>query len=326
MSRVTILVYDGFQILDATGPASAFEIAGHFGAPYSVRLASLHGGRVTSSGGIVVETVPFAEALQCEILLIPGADKPLKAARPEFLAAIAEAARSGRRVASVCSGAFLLAAAGLLEGRRAATHWAAVAELKRRHPGTTVDAESIFVEDRGVWTSAGVAAGIDLALALIGRDHGDELARKVAQKMVVYHRRPGTQSQHSALLDMVTPDNRFASLLAWARGRLSEPLSVERLAEEAALSVRQFTRAFTEAMGVSPAKAIERLRVEAARASIEAGAASLEEVARSTGFGNGDRMRRAFVRLTGQPPMVARAGARRSPSSTSSCSRKRGTE
>jgi transcriptional regulator GlxA family with amidase domain len=312
MSRVTILVYEGFQILDATGPAAAFEISGHFGAPYSVRLASLHGGRVTSSGGIAVETVPLTEAVQCEILLIPGADKPLRAARhPELLAAIVDAARSGRRVASVCSGAFILGAAGLLEGRRAATHWAAVAELKRRYPGTTVDAESIFVEDRGVWTSAGVAAGIDLALALIGRDHGDEIARKVAQKMVVYHRRPGTQSQHSALLDMVTPDNRFASLLAWARGRLSQPLSVEDLAEKAALSVRQFTRAFTQETGVSPAKAIERLRVEAARASIEAGADSLEDVARITGFGSGDRMRRAFVRLTGQPPMVVRTGARR---------------
>ncbi|OJH39484.1 GlxA family transcriptional regulator [Cystobacter ferrugineus] len=314
MSRVTILVYKGFQVLDATGPAAAFEIAGHFGAPYSIRLASLEGGRVASSSGIAVETVPLAEALQCELLLIPGADNPLRAARQkELLTAIADAARSGRRVASVCSGAFILAAAGLLEGRRAATHWAAVEALKRLHPRTVVDAESIFVEDRGVWTSAGVVAGIDLALALIGRDHGDELARKVAQKMVVYHRRPGTQPQHSALLDMVTPDNRFAPLLAWARARLSEPLSVERLAKEAALSVRQFTRAFTQATGVAPAKAIERLRVEAARAAIEAGADSLEEVARRTGFGNGDRMRRAFVRITGQPPLVARTGARREP-------------
>lgn len=312
MSRVTILVYDGFQILDATGPAAAFEIAGHFDAPYSIRLASLKGGRVTSSSGIAVETVPLDEVRQCDILLIPGSDHPLRAARqPELLAALAEAARSGRCVASVCSGAFILAAAGLLEGRRAATHWAAVAELKRRHPGTTVDAESIFVEDRGVWTSAGVAAGIDLALALIGREHGDELSRKVARKMVVYHRRPGTQSQHSALLDMVTPDNRFAPLLAWARQRLSESLPVERLAKEAALSVRQFTRAFTQATGVAPAKAIERLRVEAARAEIEAGADSLEEVARHTGFGSGDRMRRAFVKLTGQPPMAVRTGARR---------------
>jgi len=165
MSRVTILVYDGFQLLDATGPAAAFEIAGHFGAPYSVRLAAVPGGRVTSSSGIVVEAVPLAEALQCEILLVPGADKPLRAARqPELLAALVDAARSGRRVASVCSGAFILAAAGLLEGRRAATHWAAVAELKRRHPGTVVDAESIFVEDQGVWTSAGGGGGVGLPL------------------------------------------------------------------------------------------------------------------------------------------------------------------
>jgi transcriptional regulator GlxA family with amidase domain len=312
MSRVTIAVYEGFQILDATGPAAAFEIAGHFGAPYSVRLASARGGPVASSGGIVVGTLPLAEAMDCDTLLVPGADSPLGAAgRPELTAAVAEAERSGRRVAAVCSGAFLLAAAGVLEGRRAATHWAAVPELRRRYPGTRVDGESIFVEDRGVWTSAGVAAGIDLALGLIGRDHGEAVARQVARRMVVYHRRPGTQSQHSELLDLATPDGRFAPLLAWARARLAEPLPVERLAREAALSVRQFTRAFTEAMGVPPARAVERLRVEAARAAIEAGAASLDRVAREAGFGNPERMRRAFVRLTGLPPSAARAAARR---------------
>ena len=130
-------------------------------------------------------------------------------------------------------------------------------------------------------------------------------------KMVVYHRRPGTQSQHSALLELVTPDNRFAPLLAWARQRLKEPLNVERLAEQAALSVRQFTRAFTDATGVPPAKAIERLRVEAARSMIEAGATSLEVVARQTGFGNGERMRRAFVKITGQPPLTVRRATSR---------------
>jgi transcriptional regulator GlxA family with amidase domain len=257
--------------------------------------------------------VLLIEAEACEILLIPGADDPREAAQQrELREFIVRAAHSGRRVVSVCSGAFVLAAAGVLEGRRAATHWIAISELKRRYPGTTVDSDSIFVEDRGVWTSAGVAAGIDLALGMIGRDHGDDIARKVAQKMVVYHRRPGSQSQHSTLLDMVTPDSRFASLLAWARAHLHEPLSVERLAEEAALSARQFTRAFTEAMGVAPAKAIERLRVEEARAAIEAGASSLEEVARRTGFGNSERMRRAFIKITGQPPMVTRTSARRS--------------
>jgi len=142
---------------------------------------------------------------------------------------------------------------------------------------------------------------------MVGRDFGDELARKVARRLVVYHRRPGSQSQHSALLEMVTPDNRFAPLLAWARSRLHEPLPVERLADQAALSVRQFTRAFTTSTGVAPARAVERLRVEAARAAIEAGATSLETVALSTGFGGPDRMRRAFVRHTGLPPRACRA-------------------
>lgn len=312
MSRVTIMVYEGFQILDVTGPAAVFEIAGHFGAPYSIELASLNGGSVASSSGIKVETSALADAINCDTLLVPGSEDAWRTFWPaEMLDCLADAARSGRRVASVCSGAFVLAAAGVLDGRRAATHWAAASVLKRRYPTIAVDAESIFVEDRGVWTSAGVAAGIDLALGIIARDHGDAVSRKVAQKMVVYHRRPGTQSQHSALLDLVTPDNRFAPLLAWARQRLSEPLNVERLADQSALSVRQFTRAFTDATGVPPAKAIERLRVEEARAMIEAGATSLEVVARQTGFGNGERMRRAFVKITGQPPLTVRRSAAR---------------
>jgi transcriptional regulator GlxA family with amidase domain len=310
MRRVAILVYDACQILDFAGPAAAFEIAGHFGADYSVRLVASPGGSVRTSGGIVVEAEPAAPGLACDILLVPGADNPVQAARrEELLPIIASAAQAGRRVASVCSGAFLLAAAGVLDGRRAATHWAAAAELRRRYPAVRVDPDSIFVEDQGVWTSAGVAAGIDLALGMIARDLGDEVARKVAQKMVVYHRRPGAQSQHSALLDLIAPDSRFAPLLAWARTRLPEDLSVERLASQAGLSVRQFTRAFTASTGVPPAKAVERLRVEAARAAIEAGAPNLEQVALRTGFGNGERMRRAFVKLTGHPPASVRRTA-----------------
>lgn len=306
MLRVTILCYDGFQILDATGPAAAFEMAGHFGAPYAVVMAGSTP-QVRSSGGITIATVPLAAAAECDILLVPGSDDAWRTRWPETLTSLVQAAaRDGRRVASVCSGTFLLATAGLLAGRRATTHWAAASILQRRYPEITVDPDSIYVEDRGIWTSAGVTAGIDLALAMIARDHGEDIARKVARKMVVYYRRPGTQSQHSALLDLVTPDNRFAPLLAWARGRLAEPLGVERLAAEAALSVRQFTRAFTEATGVPPAKAIERLRVEEARSMIEAGASSLDLVARRTGFGNGERMRRSFVRITGQPPLALR--------------------
>lgn len=312
MIRVTILAYEHCQILDVTGPAAVFENAGHFGGRYAVTIGSAHGGRVITSSGIALETAQVGGEAACDILMVPGTDNPIRAARenPGLVECVARTAAAGRRVASVCSGAFFLAEAGVLSGRRAATHWQAVAELRRRYPNIMVDAESIFVEDRGVWTSAGVAAGIDLALALVARDYGETVARKVAQRLVVYYRRPGTQSQHSAMLEMVTPDNRFAGLLAWAREHLAEPLPVERLADEAALSVRQFTRAFTEATGVAPAKAVERLRVEAARAAIEAGARSLDEVARSTGFGNGERMRRSFLKFTGQPPAVARRSER----------------
>lgn len=308
MHRVTLLAYEGFQVLDATGPAAVFEVAGDFGGDYALTMASSEGGPIRSSSGLVLETARLAEVGPGDTLLVPGAESLRGALNDEvMMSAVRAAAADGRRVASVCSGAFVLAAAGVLDGRRAATHWAAVAELKRRHPKVRVDAESIFVEDRGVWTSAGVTAGIDLALAMIGRDFGDELARKVARKLVVYHRRPGSQSQHSALLEMVTPDNRFAPLLAWARSRLGEPLPVERLADQAALSVRQFTRAFTRSTGLPPARAIERLRVEAARAAIEADATPLEAVALRTGFGGPDRMRRAFLRHTGLPPSACRA-------------------
>jgi transcriptional regulator GlxA family with amidase domain len=316
MHRIALLVYEGFQILDATGPATVFEMAGRVGAPYALSLVSVPGGLIRSSGGIVVETEVWTGSASADTLIVPGVGDRLDLCGPALDAALLSGIRSsvaeGRRVASVCSGALLLGAAGILDGRRAATHWAVVQELKRRHPRVDVDGDSIYVEDRGVWTSAGVTAGIDLALAMVGRDQGEDVARKAAQLLVVYYRRPGAQSQHSALLDLVTPDNRFASLVAWARTRLAEPLSVERLAEEAHLSVRQFTRAFTEATGVPPAKAIERLRFEAARAAIEAGEESLELVARRSGFGSVERMRRAFLKLVGQPPISVKSAARRS--------------
>jgi transcriptional regulator GlxA family with amidase domain len=307
MMRVGILMYDGCQILDAVGPATVFEVASLYGAPYSVTFASPQGGPVVCSVGATIQTLPVRSVRDFDTLLVAGAADPRVSTRQASLAALTRrAVRAGCRVGSVCTGAFVLAQAGLLDGRRATTHWATVALLRRLSPTTDVDPESIFMEDRGIWTSAGVTAGIDMALAMVARDHGEELARKVAQMMVVYYRRPGTQSQHSTLLGMVTPDNRFASLLVWAREHITDRLSTEDLAAQAALSVRQFTRAFTRAMGFPPAKAIERLRVESARASIEAGARSLEEVARSAGFGNVERMRRAFVKITGQPPMALR--------------------
>ncbi len=317
MHRVVLLAYDGLQILDATGPAAVFEAAGRVGAPYAIALASILGGPVRSSSGIVVQTETWMGSASTDTLIVPGAGhRSGLTSDSAFLRGIRDSVTDGRRVASVCTGAFLLAAAGVLDGRRAATHWMAVADLRREYPAVDVDGESIFVEDRGVWTSAGVTAGIDLALGLVGRDHGEDIARKVARILVVYHRRPGSQSQHSALLDLVTPDNRFAPLLAWARSHLNESLSVERLAEEAHLSVRQFTRAFTKVTGVPPAKAIERLRFEAARSAIEAGESSIELVARKSGFGNAERMRRTFMKLGGLPPVIVKNAARRWPASS----------
>jgi transcriptional regulator GlxA family with amidase domain len=220
------------------------------------------------------------------------------------------AAARARRTVSVCSGAFVLAAAGLLDGRRATTHWARAADLARLYPRVRVEPDRIFVRDGAVWTSAGITAGIDLALALVAEDLGEAVAKRVAQQLVVYHRRPGGQSQFSALLEADRPDSRFSPLLAWARERLNERLSVERLAERAAMSPRHFARAFAADTGMTPAKAVERLRLEVAREEIESSAAPVELVAVHTGFGDPERMRRAFLRAFGQPPQALRRTAR----------------
>jgi transcriptional regulator GlxA family with amidase domain len=228
----------------------------------------------------------------------------------ETLDFVRAAASRARRVASVCSGAFVLAAAGLLDGRRATTHWTRTAELARAYPRIRVEPDRIFIRDGDVWTSAGITAGIDLALALAADDLGEAVAKRAAQHLVVYYRRPGGQSQFSALLEADRPDGRFSPLLTWARERLGERLPVERLAARAAMSPRHFARAFTAETGMTPAKAIERLRLEAARERVEAGGEPIEGVAAQTGFGDPERMRRAFLRAFGQPPQALRRAAR----------------
>jgi transcriptional regulator GlxA family with amidase domain len=308
MIRVSCLLYEGFLMLDMAGPLTAFEAAGQCGSEgYSIEMLAGRNGLVVSSSGIAVQARDFRESAGCDILIVPGGDGALQRERyANLLAFIVETASSGRRIASICSGAFLLAEAGLLDGRVAATHWREAGELGRRHAAVTVDAESLFQRDGNIWTSAGVTSGIDLALAIIEEDYGAAVARGVAQMLVVAFRRPGTQSQHSGLLDMVASDNRFAEVLVWARSHLAERLDVERLADQAALSVRHFTRAFTAATGVAPAKAIERLRVDSARAAIEGGARSLEQVARDSGFGTAERMRRVFIKILGDSPQAIR--------------------
>jgi transcriptional regulator GlxA family with amidase domain len=246
-----------------------------------------------------------------DTLVVAGGNGALAAARSaEMLTLLKETARETRRIASVCDGAYLLAEAGLLDGRRATTHWEVSVDFVRRYPNVRLDADRIFVNDGNVWTSAGITAGIDLALALIGGDLGEEVARRTAQKLVVYHRRPGGQSQFSGLIDVDRQDGRFAELLYWIRSHLSEPLTVENLADQAAMSPRHFSRAFTTETGLTPAKAVERLRVEAARALVESSSDPIDQIGFAVGFTDPERMRRAFIRAFGQPPQALRRAAR----------------
>jgi len=305
--RVGVLVFPDFQLLDAAGPMSAFEIAARYqpGA-YVLETVSRHGGLVRSSGGVAIDSRPFDPADRFDTLLLSGGEGTRGPAICEVtLDFVRTAAANARRVASVCSGAYILAEAGLLEGRRATTHWGRTDHFRRAYPGVKLEPDRIFVRDGPVWTSAGITAGIDLALALIGEDLGEDIARKTAQQLVVYHRRPGGQSQFSALLEMEA-GGRFDPLLAWMRENLRRPLTVPQLAEQAMMSERTFLRAFSAELGLTPAKAVERLRLEAARTLLESQPLQVEDVALEVGFGDSERMRRAFLRAFGQPPQALR--------------------
>jgi transcriptional regulator GlxA family with amidase domain len=307
---VVLTVFPGFQLLDAAGPIAAFEIAARF-APgaYMLRVAARQAGLVPSSAGVAMPAEALSGRHTVDTLIVVGGDGTREAvADARLIAAIQRLAPRARRVASVCSGAYLLAQAGLLEGKRATTHWRRAPDLARRFPNVRVEADCIYIKQENVWTSAGVSAGIDLSLAMIAEDLGDDVAAHVAREMVVYAKRPGGQAQHSALIDLDSP--RFAELNAWMREHLHEDLSVARLAREAAMSPRNFARAYAAETGVTPAKAAERMRVEAARAALERGG-SLQEIARRTGFGDPERMRRAFLRFYGAPPAAIRRTSRR---------------
>jgi transcriptional regulator GlxA family with amidase domain len=306
------VLFADFQILDAAGPIAAFEIAGRFcpGA-YTLTIVAPTPGPIVSSSGATMAAGPLGEATDIDTLIVAGGDGSREAQTdPALLDFLRAAAPACRRVASVCSGAFVLAAAGLLDGRRATTHWSRTRAFARQYPKVALEPDRIWIKDGPVWTSAGITAGIDLALAMIGEDLGEEIARRCAQQLVVYHRRPGGQSQFSALLDMDRGERRFAPLLAWAGERLAEPLPVERLAAEAAMSPRNFARAFVREVGVTPAKAVERLRLDQARGRLEASPEPVDRIARDAGFGDAERMRRAFLRAFGQPPQALRRAAR----------------
>jgi transcriptional regulator GlxA family with amidase domain len=306
MSRtVALAIHPGFQLLDAAGPTAAFEIAERFrSGSYQLRLMAPGGGEVESSSGLKLSAAPLTDG-PFDTVMVSGGEiiRSIDSFR-DILAWLKRTA--ARRITSVCSGAFILAEAGLLDGRRATTHWSSSDDFARRYPKVRLDAERIFIRDGNVWTSAGISAGIDLALALIEDDLGPQLARRTAQQLVVHQRRPGGQSQFSALVELGGRTGRFAPLIDWMRERPAEQLTVERLADRAAMSPRNFARVFVAETGTTPAKAVERLRLETARTAVETGHAPLDQIARTNGFGDPGRMRRAFLRNFGQPPQALR--------------------
>ncbi|MFP5448849.1 MAG: GlxA family transcriptional regulator [Alphaproteobacteria bacterium] len=311
--RIDVLIFPDFQLLDAAGPIAAFEIAARMAqGAYDLRVVSTRPGWVASSSGAALRAAAL-DGGAIDTLLVSGGD----GTRPERLdpsvsAAVAAAAPRARRIVSVCSGAFILAQAGLLEGRRATTHWSRTADFRRRFPGTRLEPDRIYVRDDPIWTSAGITAGIDLSLALIAEDLGEAIARATAQQLVAPRQRAGGQSQFSGLVEMGGASGRFAELLNWADQRLDARLSVEDLAEACAMSPRNFARAFVREVGMTPAKAVEHLRVEAARRRLEAGA-SVEEAARAAGFGDVERLRRAMLRTYGRTPQAIKRSARTTP-------------
>ncbi|MDR2838934.1 MAG: GlxA family transcriptional regulator [Azonexus sp.] len=312
---LVFVVCPDFQLLDVAGPVAAFEAANQIepGA-YALNLTSRTGGAVKSSSGVAFLTVPFAAAPPADTVLVVGGAGVWEAlACPETRAYILDLSRQARRMASVCTGAYLLAAVGLLDGRKATTHWRHSTDFQRRFPAVALDADRIYVNDGPLWTAAGISAGIDLALALIADDLGERIARQAARQLVVYYRRPGGQSQYSALLEMDMGSGRFAGLLDYIRSNLDKPLSIDDLADKACLSQRHFARCFAAEIGATPARAVERLRVEAASVALESGAGSVQQVARQCGFGDVERMRRAFIRLKGIPPSALKRRAAVSP-------------
>ncbi len=305
---IGIFLYDDFQLLDASGPVTTFEIAGRMGPDaYRLAILSIGGGQVRSSSGIAIDTAAVAEADAIDTMLVVGGEGSRNAMTcAASIAWLQARADDTRRMCSVCSGAFVLAAAGLLDNRRATTHWRRADQLQRLFPAVRVERDRIHVCDGAVWTSAGITAGIDLALALIADDLGETLARRVAQEMVVYYRRPGGQSQFSVLAELGGDTTAFSPLFEWMRANLSRRLTVEDLAAHMAMSPRNFSRAFAREVGISPARAVERLRLEAARERVESSCDPIERIATTTGFRDSERMRRAFVRAFGQPPQAMR--------------------
>jgi transcriptional regulator GlxA family with amidase domain len=310
MQRIGFVAYPKFQVLSLC-TVSVFECANML-APeplYDLLMLSETGGPIETSSGLTLQTKKFDET-EFDTLIVLGTlvDKPTFS--PGLVAYVREAPNKARRVASICTGALIMAEAGLLENRPVTTHWAYARYFRERFPNVNLDEDRIFIIDGSIWTSAGCTACIDLCLAMVEQDAGKDLARSVARELVMYHRRAGGQTQHSALLELEPKSDRIQRSLEYARRNLHRPLTVEDLAEAAHLSPRQFSRAFQSETGQSPAKALENLRIETAKLMVEQSRHSIDVIAQETGFGNRDRLRRAFVRRFGQAPQEIRRETR----------------
>jgi transcriptional regulator GlxA family with amidase domain len=313
-STIAIPIYPGLQSLDAVGPGQVFGTANQLAGltHYRVVFVASHAGPVAVSAGFALMAAALREVSpkRVDTLIVPGGDDPgVRAAIADkrLMAWIAAAARAARRACSVCSGAFLLAATGALDGKRVATHWSATASLQRAFPALSVDEQSIYVNEGKCWTSAGVTTGIDMALALVEEDHGRDLAMAVARQLVVYMRRPGHQTQFSATLTAQSAaDDRLAKLAGWIESNLRGRLDVEALADRAAMSPRSLHRHLRSELGVSPAKFVEGVRLDAARRLLDERTADLASVAERAGFSGPDHLIRAFGRRFGMTPAAYR--------------------
>lgn len=312
--RTLILAFDGINLLDISGPLQALEASERQReAPerYETIVASVKGGEVqtTTRMPIVSRKLADLDGLDIDTVIVGGGstkDGPL--APPELVEWLVEREEGIRRVCSICAGAFILATAGLLDGRRATTHWHWAARLQARYPAIGVEPDSIYINDGKFWTSAGVTAGIDLTLALIEQDYGHRVAIEAARRLVVFMKRPGGQAQFSVpLLLQSGKDERFADLHAWMRENLTRDLRVEQLAARAGMSERSFTRAYAASVGSTPARMVEAMRVEAATGLLESTRLSLKQVASVAGFGDEQNLRRVFVRRFGVNPLAYRA-------------------
>jgi transcriptional regulator GlxA family with amidase domain len=315
--RIGIFVYDGMLALDAVGPADVFGVANTLSRQedptaalnYDVCLVGSRKGPIrTSTGFRITADLSVREANSAvDTLVIPGVyelrDADAMLAIPDVNAWLRRSARQSRRVASVCTGAVILAKLGLLSGRRATTHWAFCEHLRGNFPAVHVEPDSLWIRDGKIYTSAGITAGMDLALALVEEDLGRRFALELARMLVMFLKRPGGQSQFSSeLTSQLTSPDRLEDLVEWIRDHLDRPLAIEDLAQRSKMSARNFQRVFTRQCGMPPAKFIERLRVERARVIIEDTGLSMAEIARKSGFDSEQRMRRAFKRVLGINP------------------------